>query len=277
MRSALRTVRRAAPAVGPGLPVLRPRALLHRARRWPRPWGRSCASSSAPGTPPPRSARQLAAGSRPRTLGRPWPRAGNDSPTHGQRSADTLTASGPARRAPAGGTSRPAGDWRARLAPAGRRAARRAGAAARGRAGLAVAVGVTGRGGPARRRCTRWPCSAILAAGRLHRLRICLRVSDQAGRILVAAALPLLVLLAVAAGRAPRLGLALWSAGLVFAFRGRAARGAARRAPPRPAHRAGRWSSGPGRSVRYLAELMRAASRARPAAAGLPRRRPAPP
>ena len=33
------------------LPVVRPRALLHRGRRWRPPWGRSCGSSSAPSTP----------------------------------------------------------------------------------------------------------------------------------------------------------------------------------------------------------------------------------
>jgi exopolysaccharide biosynthesis polyprenyl glycosylphosphotransferase len=59
---------------------------------------------------------------------------------------------------------------------------------------------------------------AILAMGGQHRLRICLRVCDQAGRILTAVALPLLVLLPwMPAGSAARL--ALWSAGLVIGFR----------------------------------------------------------
>lgn len=58
----------------------------------------------------------------------------------------------------------------------------------------------------------------VLAASRLHRLRICLRVSDQADRILIAAVLPLPVLLAwLPAARV--VSLALWSAGLVFVCR----------------------------------------------------------
>jgi exopolysaccharide biosynthesis polyprenyl glycosylphosphotransferase len=58
----------------------------------------------------------------------------------------------------------------------------------------------------------------VLSAGGLHRLRICLRVSDQVGRILAAVALPLLLLLPFlpAAGAAR---LVLLSAGLVIAFR----------------------------------------------------------
>jgi exopolysaccharide biosynthesis polyprenyl glycosylphosphotransferase len=59
---------------------------------------------------------------------------------------------------------------------------------------------------------------AALWAGGLHRLRICLRVSDQAGRILAAVALPALILFPfVAAGAAVRL--AVISAGLVLVFR----------------------------------------------------------
>jgi exopolysaccharide biosynthesis polyprenyl glycosylphosphotransferase len=58
---------------------------------------------------------------------------------------------------------------------------------------------------------------ALSAAG-LHRLRICLRVSDQAGRILTATLLPVLLLLPLApAAAAVRLGLV--SAGLVVAAR----------------------------------------------------------
>jgi exopolysaccharide biosynthesis polyprenyl glycosylphosphotransferase len=83
--------------------------------------------------------------------------------------------------------------------------------------GLAAAVAVTGY--------WRLPAAlyvlavlAILAASGLHRLRICLRAADQAGRIMTAAALPLLVLLIwLPAGLAVRL--ALWSGGLVIVFR----------------------------------------------------------
>jgi exopolysaccharide biosynthesis polyprenyl glycosylphosphotransferase len=58
----------------------------------------------------------------------------------------------------------------------------------------------------------------VMAAGRQHRLRICLRVSDQAGRILIATTTPALALLAWLPG--PRvLALALWAGGLVFACR----------------------------------------------------------
>ena len=58
---------------------------------------------------------------------------------------------------------------------------------------------------------------ALLAAGRLHRLRICLRVSDQAGRILVATTGPALVLLAWRPAPVV-LGLVAWSGGLVIAY-----------------------------------------------------------
>jgi exopolysaccharide biosynthesis polyprenyl glycosylphosphotransferase len=58
----------------------------------------------------------------------------------------------------------------------------------------------------------------ILTVGGQHRLRICLRVSDRADRVLIATALPLLVLLAwLPAGRA--IALVLWATGLVFAGR----------------------------------------------------------
>ena len=95
----------------------------------------------------------------------------------------------------------------------------------------------------------------ILAAGGSQRLRICLRVSDQAGRILTASALPLLALFpwlpTVQAGR-----LALWSAGLVFACR------AAMCAALRLAHSHGLFTEaslviGAGTFGAYLAELMR--------------------
>jgi lipopolysaccharide/colanic/teichoic acid biosynthesis glycosyltransferase len=59
---------------------------------------------------------------------------------------------------------------------------------------------------------------AILAVGGQHRLRICLRVSDQVGRIVTAAALPLL-LAALWLPAASAVRLALWSAGLVIALR----------------------------------------------------------
>ena len=59
----------------------------------------------------------------------------------------------------------------------------------------------------------------VLAAGRQHRLRICLRVSDQAGRIVIATTVPVLALLAwLPATRV--LWLALCSGGLVFICRG---------------------------------------------------------
>ena len=95
---------------------------------------------------------------------------------------------------------------------------------------------------------------ALLAAGRLHRLRICLRVSDQAGRILVATAGPALALLAWQPAGAV-LGLALWSGGLVIACRGLL------HAALRGAHRRGRLTEpaviiGTGTFGAYLAELM---------------------
>ncbi len=83
--------------------------------------------------------------------------------------------------------------------------------------GLTAAYAVAGRLG--------WPTTAyvlavlaVLAASGLHRLRICLRVSDQAGRIAAAAALPLLVLLAWLPA-ALALRLALSSAAAVIFFR----------------------------------------------------------
>jgi exopolysaccharide biosynthesis polyprenyl glycosylphosphotransferase len=83
--------------------------------------------------------------------------------------------------------------------------------------GLAAAIGVTMRAGliPV---FYALAVLILLAASGQHRLRICLRVADQAGRILTAVALPLLVVLPwMAAGNAARLALA--SAVLVFAFR----------------------------------------------------------
>jgi exopolysaccharide biosynthesis polyprenyl glycosylphosphotransferase len=83
--------------------------------------------------------------------------------------------------------------------------------------GLAAAIGVTRQAGLI---SVLYALAVLilLAASGQHRLRICLRVADQAGRILTAVALPLLIVLPwMAAGSAARL--ALWSAGLVFAFR----------------------------------------------------------
>jgi FlaA1/EpsC-like NDP-sugar epimerase len=83
--------------------------------------------------------------------------------------------------------------------------------------GLSAAVAVTGRVG-LRSGLYALAVLALLAAGGQHRLRICLRVSDQVGRILTAASLPLLFLLPwLSAGAAARLG--LWSAGLVIVCR----------------------------------------------------------
>ncbi len=82
---------------------------------------------------------------------------------------------------------------------------------------LAAAVGVVGRAA-APEVFYALAVLGVLAAMGLHRLRICLRVADQAGRIITAAALPLLALLLwIPADVAVRL--ALWSAGLVIAFR----------------------------------------------------------
>ena len=82
---------------------------------------------------------------------------------------------------------------------------------------LAAAVGVVGRAA-APEAIYALAVFGVLAAMGLHRLRICLRVADQAGRIITAAALPLLALLLwIPADVAVRL--ALWSAGLVIAFR----------------------------------------------------------
>jgi exopolysaccharide biosynthesis polyprenyl glycosylphosphotransferase len=113
---------------------------------------------------------------------------------------------------------------------------------------------VTGRAG--------WPAAlyalAVLTAAAgmgLHRLRICLRVADQAGRLLTATALPLIVvMLWLPAGQAA--ALALWSAGLIFAFRVAAC------AALRAAHRRGRATEpalvvGAGTFGAHIGELMR--------------------
>jgi len=95
----------------------------------------------------------------------------------------------------------------------------------------------------------------VLAAGRQHRLRICLRVSDQAGRILIATTTPVLVLLAWLPGTRV-LALALWAGGLVFACRQVLC------VALREAHRRGRLTEpavvvGAGTFGAYVAELMR--------------------
>jgi exopolysaccharide biosynthesis polyprenyl glycosylphosphotransferase len=97
---------------------------------------------------------------------------------------------------------------------------------------------------------------AILAATGQHRLRICLRVADQAGRILTAAAVPALVLLpwlpdGTVAWQAA------WSAALVIAFR------VAVSAVLRAVHRGGRLTEpslviGAGTFGAHIGELMRA-------------------
>jgi exopolysaccharide biosynthesis polyprenyl glycosylphosphotransferase len=95
----------------------------------------------------------------------------------------------------------------------------------------------------------------ILAVGGQQRLRICLRVSDQADRILIATTVPVLALLAWWPATHV-LSLALWSGALVFA--GRLALCTALRA----AHRRGMFIEpavvvGAGTFGAYVAELMR--------------------
>ena len=94
----------------------------------------------------------------------------------------------------------------------------------------------------------------VLAAGSQHRLRIRLRVGDQAGRIVAATAVPALALLPwLPAGQV--LGLALWSGGFVLACRGLVC------AALRAAHRRDRLTEpvvvvGAGTFGAYVAELM---------------------
>jgi exopolysaccharide biosynthesis polyprenyl glycosylphosphotransferase len=87
-------------------------------------------------------------------------------------------------------------------------AARRAALPAADAAGLAAAVAISGAGrAPAAAAAYAAAVLIVLAAGRQHRLRVCLRAADQAGAVLAAAAAPLPVLLAcqaAAAGAAPR-------------------------------------------------------------------------
>ena len=163
------------------------------------------------------------------------------------RAQETGRQAEPAAHAGAAGTARPG---------------QRAGNAARllalpfaDTAGLVAAVTVTGaaRGPRAELGCTCYVVAvlAILAASRQHRLRICLRTSDQAGRILIATTLPLLAWLP-----AVRLvWLALCSAGLVFCSRTMIC------AALRAAHRRGLFTEptlivGAGTFGAYVAELI---------------------
>jgi exopolysaccharide biosynthesis polyprenyl glycosylphosphotransferase len=122
---------------------------------------------------------------------------------------------------------------------------------------LAAAVGLAGRVSLA---SAVYPLAVlvILAATGQHRLRICLRVADQAGRILAAVALPMLVLLPwLTAGIALRE--ALWSAGLVLTLR------IVVSAALRAAHRRGQLTEpalvvGAGTFGAHIGELMRAHS-----------------
>ena len=100
-------------------------------------------------------------------------------------------------------------------------------------------------------------CAALLAmsVSGLHRLRICLRVSDQLGRILAAIAGPLLILLPWLPGPAA-LRLVLWSAGLVLSAR------AVTCAALRAAHRRGHLTEaallvGAGQTSQQIAALLR--------------------
>jgi lipopolysaccharide/colanic/teichoic acid biosynthesis glycosyltransferase len=120
--------------------------------------------------------------------------------------------------------------------------------------GLTAAIAVTGQAGlPAAGYAL--AVLAILAVGGLHRLRICLRVADQAGRIVAAAAVPLLILLPwLPDGSA--VWLVLWSAGLLIAFR------IAVSAALRGAHRGGLLTEpalviGAGTFGAHIGELMR--------------------
>jgi len=120
--------------------------------------------------------------------------------------------------------------------------------------GLAAAAGITRHAGPAVGLYA-LAVLTVLAAGGQHRLRICLRLSDQVGRILAAAALPLpVLLLSLPAGEAVRF--ALWSAGLITAAR------AVLYAALRAAHRRGRFTEaalvvGSGTFGAHVADLMR--------------------
>jgi exopolysaccharide biosynthesis polyprenyl glycosylphosphotransferase len=120
--------------------------------------------------------------------------------------------------------------------------------------GLAVAVGVAGRFSlvPV---LYALAVLAVLAASGQHRLRICLRVSDQVGRIVIAAALSLLPLLPwLPAGYAVRL--AFCSAGLVLVSRS-AASAALRAARSRGLLAEPALVVGAGTLGAYIGDLMR--------------------
>ena len=159
-----------------------------------------------------------------------------------------------------------AGPWRpVAAAPVRAPPGRRAGAAVRllalpaaDAAGLAAASIVSGasRGPRGSLLCALYIAVVlvVLAAGSQHRLRIRLRVGDQAGRIVAATAVPALALLLwLPAGQV--LGLALWSSGFMFACRGLVC------AALRAAHRRERLTEpvvvvGAGTFGAYVAELM---------------------
>lgn len=116
-----------------------------------------------------------------------------------------------------------------------------------------VAAGPAGQPGPPAVAYSATVFLALSASG-LQRLRICLRLSDQVGRILAATAAPVVVLLPwTAAG--PALRLAAWSAGLVLAVRW------AGYAALRAAHRSGHLTErtllvGAGQTGELLASLL---------------------
>ena len=173
---------------------------------------------------------------------------------------------GPGSRARLGGSARPSSASTSPGRTRSARSGRRAGAAVRllalpvvDTAGLVAAAVISGMDREVKGNL---PCAlyvaavlVILAAGRQHRLRICLRVSDQAGRILISTAVPALALLEwLPASRV--LWLALWSGALVFIFRSILC------AVLRAAHRRGLLTEpavvvGAGTFGAYVAELMR--------------------
>ncbi len=117
-----------------------------------------------------------------------------------------------------------------------------------------VAAGVASPDGPSSALYALAVLAGLSAAG-LHRLRICLRVSDQISRILAAVALPVLLLLPILPARGAA-RLALLSAGLVITFRLAAC------ALLRTAHRRGRLTEralvlGSGTFGAYLAGQLR--------------------
>jgi exopolysaccharide biosynthesis polyprenyl glycosylphosphotransferase len=125
-------------------------------------------------------------------------------------------------------------------------------------AGLTAAVAVSGAGrAPLPAAVYVALVLAVLGAGRMHRLRVCLRASDQAGRLLAAAAVPLPVLVAWQSD-APAVLARLVLGTAVCVLSARLAVCAALRAP----HRRG-WLTeravvvGAGTFGAYIAELMR--------------------